>query len=153
MAKAKTVQVRWNGAKEDPDTIVQHGITFNKGEWTDVPVSEKDDTANGAVENRKRLSKFRHNSWFEVKGYENDTPPTAGELAGNESTAQTAGVARAGLITYKPEAVTDGKGKAVSWRITGKNPVTGANVPGPTDEYADEASAQVVCDGLNQVAP
>jgi hypothetical protein len=165
MSKAKTVKVRWNGAKEDPDTIVQHGVTFNKGEWTDVPV-ESESAADAGRTNQAlggpvkmhphqhRLAKLKSNPWFEVKGEDADEKPSTGTATGGKQSSQPhTGTARAAVTTFAPVAQSNGRGKPKTWVIEGKNAVTGASVPGPTDEYADEASAQVVCDGLNQVAP
>lgn len=143
----KTIQVRWNGAPEDPETITQYGTVFPKGEWVSVPVADKDDNSPVAVEGRRNLDKFKGNRWFDVKGFDNVEP------ASSNDTAPVPGIARASVTTFKPVASVNGKGKTTGWIIEGKNAITGANVPGPKDEYADEASAQVVCDGLNQVAP
>jgi hypothetical protein len=135
---SKIKQVKWNGAKEDPDSIVQYGVTFNKGEWTKLP----DDI------DPKYVDKFHRSAAFEVKGEDNaPLAPPADTMPGT-GTPQ-----RAAVTTFKPVAVIGSNGKPAGWKIEGRNAVTGANVPGPTDEYADEASAQVVCDGLNQVAP
>lgn len=136
MSKAKSV--KWKGAKEDPDTITQYGVVFNKDEWTTLP----DDI------DPKYIDKFRRSAAFEVKGEDNAPLAPADDKPANTGAPQ-----RAGVTTFKPSPVLDKKGKPTHWVIVGKNAVTGANVPGPTDEYADEASAQVVCDGLNQVAP
>lgn len=150
---SKTVQVRWKGSNQDPDQITQYGTVFPNGEWVAVPVPDKDDNSPGGKLNRLHLEKFKNNSWFEVKGFDNDAEPVTGEPVRNTSAPNNGVPVRAGVSTFKPVAVLNDKGKPVSWKIEGKNTITGSAVPGPTDEYADEASAQVVCDGLNQVAP
>lgn len=53
---SKTVSIRWNGEKEDPDEITQYGVVFPKGKWVDVPVDHA------------MMHKFKANKYFEVKG-------------------------------------------------------------------------------------
>lgn len=159
---SKTKQVRWNGGPQDPDFITQNGIVFNKGEWTSVPDDsdkDKDSTYQlkmdpAAVHGVRRpqkplIHRLRDNPQFEVKGMDAEDHSSSSD---NGPAALGGAPARAGVNTFRPVALLKGK-KVTGWIIEGKNAVTGANVPGPTDEYADEASAQVVCDGLNQVAP
>ena len=153
---AKTKQVRWNGAKEDPDSIVQHGITFEKGVWTSVPDDSNDaeasnlsltigaDTVQSIRKGHKPvIHRLRDNPQFEVKGMEADDE--------SETVPQgSASIARAPANTYAVQGVTpQGKRKPTHWVIVNKD---GDAIPNG-DEYADEASAQVVADGMNKVVP
>ena len=145
---AKTIQVRWNGSKDDPDTIVQHGITFEKGKWTPVPdVSDKPNDPN-----QGRLAKFASNPWFEVQGADKgeQAPNAGGTLANTVSATKAHGEPeRAPLTTFKavsrPLPAVKGQSAKVEWIVIDeKGEAT-------KDVYATQADAQTVADALNQV--
>jgi hypothetical protein len=134
----KTHQVKWNGLKEDPDTIVQHGIEFEKGQWTPVP-DESDPKGDPRHPHRHRIEKLKANPQFEVKGHEADKTDEAPAAP----PAHTAPV-RAPATSYSVQST--GKGKKKVYIVVGKDGAA-AN----SDEYADEASAQAVADAMNKV--
>lgn len=148
----KTLKVRWNGAKDDPEQITQYGVTFKKGEFTDVPVPAKGDTSTAAMTAHKHIAKFKGNPWFEVKGDDNDVEPSDGS-----ATAATAGAGATQTAPVHVSAKTfsvevEGTGASKSIRIV-ETDAEGRKTYATEDEYADVESAQTVADAMNKVAP
>lgn len=125
----KTIKVKWNGAKDDPESITQYGTVFTKGKWADVPVE--------GPGNQRNLNKLKGNKWFEVKGEEPAPPPPAPVPTPKAVQHTTA---------YKVQASANG---FVVLDESGKVVEDGSGKP---EEYADEASAQEVVDAMNRPA-
>jgi hypothetical protein len=131
----EVLKARWIGTndRDDPDSIVHHGVRYNKNEWTDVPFDKENEA------HLVRKAKLLGHPHFQVKG----TKP-GGEEAAADLPPPAAGPVRAPSTKYSVRG-----NKKDGWEVVDQNGHrVGDDVPFKTAE-----DAQTAADMLNAPKP